>query len=315
MKNSSERIDQGDEAQRASFKALQAAMRLTNDNAAAGGPLRLVDAAEDASRLQFLLKSEQGPPNITLATGLGLSAEGIPLRLPAVLLPGLEILRKYATFGIQPPKYLIYQATQFIAETNVLAQDTAVQIAEVMTRYIDRFVTEAYPDIAGRVELRFGEHARVDADHLLAIEQELAALPAAQPDLLRLQEANARQRRDVRMATRYAAANVLLNGACPGSPFEDVFGSAAAVMPIGGRQEEPFFRLTRLMAQQHGRVVIPQLCQPGEAPTYYPHSQGDLLVGRDDSSRAPGFAGVRRDYQLLESIGFPVSRLRSLSYS
>lgn len=296
-----------------SFRTRQAIMRLSTSNAAAGGPLRLVQPAEDAPRLESLLKKEGESSSFRLATGLGLAEQGVPLRLPALLIPGLEILQRYHDLGLVPPRYLVYQATHFVAGANAIAKESALRISEIMVGYIDRFVMAAYPEIRSSVELRFAEQALVDDDLLAAVEQDVSDMPEAQNELRQLQAANARGQRNIRTAARYAAANVILNGAHPDSPFRDFFDGAPATMLIGGKQEDPFFRLTRLVAQQRGRVVIPQLCQPGEAPTYYPHSQGDIIIGDPAASREPAFAGARRDYELLRALGFPRDALCALS--
>ena len=88
------------------------------------GPLRLANPENDGPKLEKLCRDASQNPRILeetlLTTGFGLSSrtDQIPLRLPALLLPALETIRTAKKYGLPPLQYLVYQVTDFIAQTN-----------------------------------------------------------------------------------------------------------------------------------------------------------------------------------------------------
>jgi len=291
-------------------------MRLGKKTRAVCGSLKMLDGEKDSRVLDGILNTETDHSHVLLTTGLGLPADGrIPLRLPVLLVSGLEIMQRYYDAGIEPPHYLIYQATQFIAETNAITTDVASEVAGLMRGYIQHFIQSRYPDLTDLVHLVFDADMPDISSDVDAIQQTLTADVDGlfAEHLHTLIDANRRSKRELRSTTRYAAANVLLNGGRANYPF-DMPAHAKIIMPIGGLKEKPFFHLTRLCTS--GTVpVIPQTCQPAKAPSYYPHASGDITHECNMSNRAELdqlFADVRADYELLADMGLSIPDLKQL---
>lgn len=153
--------------------------------------------------------------DLLFTTGLGLSHhKEIPLRLPSLLIPALHILKQCKENNIEPPTYLIYQATEFIAETNCIPITHAKDLALRMQHYLRRYIEVLHPDLAHHVRLELGcgypDHVR------LAVERIAENIRTSSVDLLhQLSECEQRHSRGSGQAAIYAGANVLYNGAIP----------------------------------------------------------------------------------------------------
>jgi len=106
-----------------SANLIQSAIRL-KDNDQAIGPLRPA-RSPDAAVLERISKNiAQGVTSsrqLLLTTGFGLHRSlKVPVRLPALAIPGFKVMERMQDAGVPVPKYLLYQATDFIAETNAI---------------------------------------------------------------------------------------------------------------------------------------------------------------------------------------------------
>jgi hypothetical protein len=183
------------------------------------GPLKHADTSQ-SSLLQSLAREiSQGRAQcneVLFTTGLGLSdSREVPLRLPAILVPALCAMERQKELGFDPSRYLVYQATDFIADANGIDHSQALEVSKRMEHYLRRYVKEVHPSIKDRVEFRFERDKDPQATE--AIEQLIGEISdeasIAIFDRLTANESVHSNRNG--QAMRYGAANVLYNGADP----------------------------------------------------------------------------------------------------
>ncbi|MAE68639.1 hypothetical protein CL635_02420 [bacterium] len=267
------------------------------------GPLKHADTSQ-SSLLQSLAREiSQGRAQcneVLFTTGLGLSdSREVPLRLPAILVPALCAMERQKELGFDPSRYLVYQATDFIADANGIDHSQALEVSKRMEHYLRRYVKEVHPSIKDRVEFRFERDKDPQATE--AIEQLIGEISdeasIAIFDRLTANESVHSNRNG--QAMRYGAANVLYNGADPERyPFAESKADARIIIPIGGRAEKPFFALTTAVAKKRGVDIVPMVTQIGSKPTYHPVSDG---------------RAVQQDFDALEADGAPKDVLQRIS--
>lgn len=289
---------------------------LIKDDAA--GPLRLANGS-DSQRLQRHVNnlvstvSASSHSKILFTTGIGLKSEEIPLRLPAVLLPALRAMEKMKELELPVPQYLVYQAVDFIAETNAVPIGTARIISQKMINYIRLYIDVVHPEVAEKVHLESKVNLLANQVERVAQEIRNSALellgndPQAVKRLAEYASRNSKVGDD--SCYTYASANVLCNGAMPKEyPFPKFLESLDVLLPIGGRREVPFFELTREIAlrSETPYSVIPLLTRIGELPTYYAYPSGDITNAKDcTEERIQELHGnIRNDFAALkEDVG------------
>jgi hypothetical protein len=268
-----------------SANLIQGALRL-KDNQKAIGPLRPAQSS-DAKTLENIARSiSQGITSsrqLLLTTGFGLNRSGkIPVRLPVLAIPGFNAMERMQDAGLPVPKYLLYQATEFIAETNCLSQDESVECSRKMEKYLRQYVERFHARIAEHVVFRFGceyppEIKNIVTDTAEEIKSLLKDLPPLREAMEKIDEGEKRHSNGVNNSHTYAAANVFYSGAIESYPFmHDLPVDTQAILPIGGNAEKPFFNLTAHFSAHVGkRKVIPMLTPLGSRPTYYYYPQSE----------------------------------------
>lgn len=268
---------------KASANQVQGMLRL-KDNHQAIGPLRPA-RTPDALILEKIAKNiAQGTASsqqLLLTTGFGLHRNlKIPVRLPTLAIPGLNVMERMKDAGLPVPTYLLYQATDFIAETNYLPADASRECSEKMERYLRRYVEKFHSRIAEHVLFRFGCEYPPELKEAITlttqdIRSRLAEIGPIREAMQQINGYEARHSNGSNHYDVYAAANVLYSGAAGEYPFvADLPPNVEAILPIGGNAEKPFFALTAHMAEQVGkRKVIPMLTPLGSRPTYYHYPQ------------------------------------------
>lgn len=281
------------------------------------GPLRLNNGEQDQRKLNKLCKDVANglirTDEILLTTGIGLSAknDALPVRLPSLLLPALQMMRRIRQTGMPVPQYLVYQATDFIAEQNGIPSDKATGRAMRMKEYLQNFLAEHYPDLIDRVLLEFNlpfdESVRESVAEIRGkILEAVKNIPEIADAMEQLRTAEQAHSKKSGTAPDYAAANVLYNGACyPDYPFPL---DPKAILVIGGRAEQAFFTLTSHFADLHDRIpVIPLMTHIGSRPVYYPNEEkGDPVSPREfeTASRNQLLDGpIRHDLAALRAAG------------
>ena len=297
---------------RVSSNLVHSILRNKNDKPAIG-PLQPA-ASADGAMLQGIARRislETGSTrDLLLTTGFGLHRSlAVPVRLPALILPGLRIMERLQDAGEPVPEYVVYQATDFVAETNQLSPIDAQACALRMETYLREYVRAFHARIMDRVQLRFGEpYGTIEreriSDGVLRIREDLSALPGIGEALRSLRTSEGRHSNGSDQATMYAAANAYYSGALTAYPH-DAMGRI--VLPIGGQAEKPFFAITSACADaSKARSVIPMVTMLGSRPTYfhYPES-GDLIdpaaFPAGPSSHRDG--PIRKDLQAMQADG------------
>lgn len=288
------------------------------------GPLRMANPEKDQHTLNQLCQEIADgrilPSEILLTTGIGQSAKSadIPVRLPSLLVPGLQIMRSFQEAGFSPPQYLVYQATDFIAEMNGIEPTQAQEISQRMQQYLRGFIDEMYPDLKDQVRLEF--KLPYEAPTKVVIESLAQEIREALNAVLELAPVNStlaksEEQHSQRQGSylQYAAANVLYNGAIKTRyPFANQT-RPKAILPIGGNAEKPFFALTSHFADREKVPVIPLLTHIGSRPTYYPYPDKKDPVSPEELSNTPHPDGpIRHDFEALQTIRFTQDRIKKI---
>lgn len=280
-------------------------------------------SAETALDFQLLardLANGKGKQKIVLTTGLGLSDQGVPLRLPSLIVPGLKMLRELSAIENADPHYLIYQARDFITDMNRLDVTHAFNNAAICTKYLENFVAEYFPDLKDRVKIISGDSINIEKDHLETLAQRLAHIEdePAREDMKTIAGYASRRKTVENSHLYYAAANIILNGGYgPHYPLQDSLPEGTSVIiPMGGKKEKPFFNLTTYISKETGsnQKIMPLLVPVGKIPAYYPNQQGDILVGVEKTKKPfiPP-SEIKGDFTLLDSLGITMEKLEALS--
>jgi hypothetical protein len=295
-----------------------------------GGPFHSLseeDAKEIGQLSQAIAREEYTPSALMLTTGIGLSTGELPLRLPALLVPGLEMIRSFAQYYPKEelPKYLVYQATALIAKYNNLPEAHAEQRAKEMQQYIEEFIAHFYPDIQDQVVLQIGLPHPEEIEHLCAsIGEEIRelcrdALEDVGQVIEQYKQRHSQAKEDT--AYRYAAGNALYNGANEEYyPFlEHITQETKYILPIGGQAEVPFFHLTSAFAKKReGYKVLPLVTHSvGKKPTYYHYpKENDPTTAKafGEALEHPGslHGDIRKDVEVLGRIGLTEEVLQKL---
>ncbi|MDD3028853.1 MAG: hypothetical protein PHS57_01030 [Alphaproteobacteria bacterium] len=258
---------------------------------------------------------------IVITTGLGLSEDGVPLRLPALIVPGLEIIKELKSAGISDLKYVIYQASDFISDTNELSAKKAETNSKLSISYLKRFIEEFFPTIAENVELVAGKQCEIDRVSLNELAKIIETERPAQiaRDVRKIERYGERHNNGEKTCFLYAAANIILNGGYgPHYPLDKFIpASAMTIIPMGGAKERPFFNLTAYMSRSTGcsHRIIPLLVQTGEIPTYYPYKKGDVLIG-DPQEKIAEFVPPKetaQDFFTLQKLGATIEKLSEIT--
>ena len=264
------------------------------------GPLKPFDGSQSAILQKLSRDIHLGQAQCTdvlLTTGLGLSDNHeVPLRLPALLVPGFQAMERQKALGFTPSQYRVYQATEFIADANGIELQKAREVSSRMEHFLRRYVEELHPYLVEHVEFCFERDQNETASDSIAQLVTEISDSTSHEIFDRLSRCESSHSNRNGQAIRYGAANVLYNGADPEKyPFKR---STEILLPIGGKAERPFFALTNQIAAKRGADVIPMVTQLGSTPTYYP---------------APASHATRKDFEALEADGASEELLQKLN--
>ncbi|HEY1096209.1 MAG TPA: hypothetical protein VGF14_03115 [Alphaproteobacteria bacterium] len=285
------------------------------------GKMHFATADNNQVARQNFETAMQSRNDLILTTGCGLppSLEDLPLRLPSLIVPGLELLKAYQqTFNPgRNIQYHVYQAGEFIKRINGGNEKAMSHSAQFMQGYLQAFTEEFYPDLAPIVSFDFNKD--VKTEKLEPIREFLHQ--TNNPQALEYKErinfyATRGQSRGC--AEIYAAANIYFNCMSDQKIEEPVI-----IMPVGGQKERPFFFLSSLYNAEKRKdkdiSVLPISFNHQEIPPYFPASRGDLTIGMifKDSARdfEPESFAARKDHEsLLEPIGATIPALISIAH-
>lgn len=268
---------------RASANLIQGMLRLKDNDQAIGPlrPARSVDALVLEKISKRIAQGITSSRQLLLTTGFGLHRNlKIPVRLPALAIPGFKVMERMTDAGLPVPTYLLYQATDFIAETNCLPVDASRDCAAKMEGYLRQYVERFHSRIAQHVLFRFGcdyppETKEAITDTMRDIRSRIEDIAPLREALEQISGYEARHSNGSNHFDAYSAANVVYSGAAEEYPFaSDLPPDVETVLPIGGNAEKPFFALTAHFSEHLGkRRVIPMLTPIGSRPTYYYYPQ------------------------------------------
>lgn len=216
--------------------------------------------------------------NTSIQTGfwIPLSWE-VPLRLPATLIPSLEIMRWLLKAGINPPKFIVYQATSVISKVNGIEKNNALATSQIMEIQLLDFIKEFFSDVLPYIFFSFWEKPD-DKDILEKIYCYAEEIRGVLDDSIisYFQSCEDKNSKNKGKSLMYLAANNYYNGWFSEYPFDEV----GTVIPIGWRSESMFFRIL-LETQQSCRNIFPLITQVGEFPTYYKNPRWDVMKESD----------------------------------
>lgn len=268
-----------------STNLVQGILRLKNNNPSIGPirPARSIDAKVLQETAKNIAQGISSSRELLLTTGFGMHRDlKIPVRLPALIIPGLNVMERMDDAGLPVPKYVVYQATDFIAETNDLPKDKALECASQMERYLRDYVRVFHSRVAENVQFEFGcdypaECKKTIDDTVLTIRSMMMELDDVKTAMNQISESETKHSNGSNKSHAYAAANVLYSGALREYPFKQ--DGVKTVLPIGGIAEKPFFAVTSAHSDRlDERHVVPMLTQIGSRPTYFYYgNSGDPL--------------------------------------
>ncbi len=297
------------------------ALRL-NGVSSAIGPLRPARSNDSVTLQKTALEISRqvvSSRQLMFATGFGMHRSCIvPIRLPALLLPGLRAMKRLQDLGLSVPTYTVYQATDFIIETNQYSPEKARICSVLMSSYLQAYVNRFHPCVAEYVQLHF------DCPYSPAIRQNISdvrtrfkALKGLPDAMMQLQKYEQNQSDSEDQYELYAAANAFYSCADSKYPFAaEAPNNHKIILPIGGQAEKPFFAITSLVADQSQKTVIPMLTTLGSRPTYYPYpSSKDPLSIKEyaEAIRSPLNDGpLRVDIAAMDADGATADALEDI---
>lgn len=224
-----------------------------------------------------LIKSEGNFSSTNLHIWFGLPKNWkIPMRLPALLIPALEIIKKLLEQGIEPPRLIIYQATSVISEVNKIPKEEAITLASLMETRLYNFIQENFPELLSYINIQFWEREN-DQDTLEIIKGyswQVSRMLWNNGSNSHFQECERRHSNWNNDYSLYVTANTFYNGGFNENPFPDT-DEAQNIIPIWGRSETKFFEVL-LQTQTSFRDIFPLITQVGAFPTYYHNPRWDI---------------------------------------
>lgn len=300
-----------------SANLIQGMLRLKDNNQAIGPlkPARSTDAITLQEIAKNIAQGAASSRHLMLTTGFGLHRNlKIPVRLPALAIPGLNVMERMQDAGLPVPTYLLYQATDFIAETNQLPLDESRECATRMEMYLRKYIERFHSRVAEHVVIKFGcEYPANVRESVTAIIEDIRL---RMQDSILLQEAMKEIRgygsshsNGENHFDAYTAANVCYSGATEKYPFSnDQIKDVHTILPIGGIKEKRFFEVTGIYSDSlQTRKIIPMITPIGVKPTYYLYPQsGDpaSISEYDEAMQKPINDGpIRTDINAMRADG------------
>ncbi len=227
----------------------------------------------------------------------------VPVRLPALLIPALEIMKRLLEQDITPPHLVIYQATSIISRVNMIPKHDALRVAIIMETKLYCFIKENFPELLPYVNIYFWEKEN-DEDSLEAIKSyslKVSETLSKNGNNSHFQECEKRHSNWKDEYVLYVTANTFYNWGFNEYPFQDT-DDAQNIIPIWGRSETKFFE-TLLQTQTSFRDIFPLITQVGAFPTYYHNPRWDIgtiqELSQYHSWNIQLHPDIRKDLQIL----------------
>ncbi len=213
-----------------------------------------------AMRLEKLAQSlhKWDRTSIELTTGMWLSKDWFPQRLPAIAVPTLRVMERLDALWVHDHRYTLYQAREFLITEQWITPKEAIWISNHMEWYIREYIRVHYLHLEKRIDFQFDK--KIERDEFEKVKESLRVSDS--PDIQKIIAYAMSKGRDNESAISYAAANIVCN----------LYAWKAHHIVIGWEKERPFFRLG-----QAYEVSIPDRPQSifliqstWHIPPYYP---------------------------------------------
>lgn len=222
-----------------------------------------------------------------LQTGFWVPRDGkTPMRLPVLLIPSLEIMRNLLAVWIQPPKFIIYQASSVISQINQIDESQVMDISQNMESTLENFVTKNFPELSEYIIFSFWKQP--SDSKIIEKIHEYSLWVESHLDNKTLRSFNASREKHSNAESwhlLYIAANTFYNGWYPETAFPEVW-DMQKIIPVWWGSEQRFFQIL-LQTQSSYREIFPLIAPIASTPSYYHHPDWDSNPG------------VQRDIQIL----------------
>jgi len=225
---------------------------------------------------QEVVAGEHFFENMNFQTWFGIPKDGnIPTRLPATLIPTLEIMEWFYQIWLVPPRFIIYQATTVISQINNIDISDARKASQEMEWRLEGFIENNFPSLRDKIKFRFWE-TPYDEEIMHNIQSYAKELEwvIGENAWKEFEESRKKHSNSDSGHLLYVAANTYYNRWYIENPFPWLV-DAWEVMPIWGRSESRFFQ-TLLETQQSCRRIFPLITQVWAFPTYYKNPRWDV---------------------------------------
>lgn len=235
--------------------------------------------------------------NSAFQTGFGIPKDwNIPIRLPVILIPTLEIMKWLLQVWITPPKFIIYQATTVIAAINKIDSTDATASSQIMESRLYEFILWNFPELLQYITFSFWKKDN-DIETVTVIWKYVSEVTNFLPEETSKYFQKSWEKHtnwDVQHLY-YVTANNLYNWGYPETPFPEV-GQIDEVIPVWGRSETQFFK-TLLETQISCRDIFPLITQVWAFPTYYKYPRWDVQTYEEVSEHIFWHSNLHPDIQ------------------
>ncbi len=209
--------------------------------------------------------------SIEFTTGMWLSGDWFPERLPAIAVPTLRVMERIDTIWVHDHRYTLYQARDFLISEQWMTPKEAIWISNQMERYIREYIRFYYPHLEKSIEFEFDK--KIERDELEKVKAILRT--SNSPDMQKILTYAESKWRDRESAYTYAAANIVCN----------LFAGKAHHILMGWEKERPFFRLWQAYEGMTPEVTqsIFLIQSTGYIPPYYPQKGDESYFDKDGS--------------------------------
>lgn len=310
------------------FRAKNSELNLAENN---------LPTAKGANLLQNLaLQIERGNINagekLRFTTGMGVdcSRGDFAIRMPALLIPALELMKKIRELGIFGTRYEVFTASEFLAEHYGINNDELKSVVDSRMAYMRRFVDLIYPDLQDDVEFIAGDEKYPETRLVI---DEVAKKISSIIDFGSEEVESADRKKIIDImdklkicAAKYDVANSHFKYAAANMVYSDSFNQyqvfndkdKVSVM-FGGMAERNFFQMNALMPGMRPEISL--IVPVGGRPVYYPRPDlGDIVEVEDFAkSFVDDFAGIadrqiRSDLTILKKVGVNPDNINHLVY-
>lgn len=225
-----------------------------------------------------MIAGEKDFQSTNLHTWFGLPKNWeVPMRLPALIIPALEIMRELKKSDITPPHFVVYQATSLISEINQIPREEALRVAAEMETTLFNFIKGNFPELVPHTSIYFWEKENeweiLDSIQRYAWDTNGLLTETSKSHF---QSCETRNSNGNGKSLLYVTANSYYNGWFDEYPFPQA-PDTNSIIPIWGHSEKAFFKIL-LETQTSCRDIFPLITQVGAFPTYYKNPRWDIMT-------------------------------------